>query len=125
MIIVFSILDPTDQQSVIKGILKKRNMDVKQHHPRKILNFISDKKNQLITAEASLKESVGYLDELYSEVYTDYQEELYRNSSLDFDDLIMLTIDLFDRNPEVLKYYQNRFQYIHVDEYQDTNHAPV
>jgi DNA helicase-2/ATP-dependent DNA helicase PcrA len=119
----FSILDPTDQQSVIKGILKKRNMDVKQHHPRKILNFISDKKNQLITAEASLKESVGYLDELYSEVYTDYQEELYRNSSLDFDDLIMLTIDLFDRNPEVLKYYQNRFQYIHVDEYQDTNHA--
>lgn len=119
----FSILDPTDQQSVIKGILKKRNLDVKQHHPRKVLNFISDKKNQLITSEDALKESVGYLDDLYSQIYTDYQEELYRNSSLDFDDLIMLTIDLFDRNPEVLKYYQNRFQYIHVDEYQDTNHA--
>lgn len=119
----FSILDPTDQQSVVKGILKKRNLDVKQHHPRKVLNFISDKKNQLITAEDALKEAVGYLDDLYSQIYTDYQEELYRNSSLDFDDLIMLTIDLFDRNPEVLKYYQNRFQYVHVDEYQDTNHA--
>lgn len=119
----FSILDPTDQQSVIKGILKKRNLDVKQHHPRKILNFISDKKNQLITSEDALKEAVGYLEELYSNIYTDYQEILYRNSSLDFDDLIMLTIDLFDRNPDVLKYYQNRFQYIHVDEYQDTNHA--
>lgn len=119
----FSILDPTDQQSVVKGILKKRNLDVKQHHPRKILNFISDKKNQLITAEEASKEAEGYLDGLYSEIYTDYQEILYRNSSLDFDDLIMLTIDLFDRNPDVLKYYQNRFQYVHVDEYQDTNHA--
>lgn len=119
----FSILDPTDQNSVIKGILKKRNLDTKQHHPRKIMNFISDKKNRLITAEASLDEAETISDDLYSQIYTDYQKILYRNSSVDFDDLIMLTIELFNKEPKVLNYYQNRFQYIHVDEYQDTNHA--
>ena len=119
----FSILDPTDQKSVVKDILKRRNLDVKQHNPRNIIGFISDKKNQLIRPEDSMEEAAGYPDTLYSEIYHDYQQILYRNSALDFDDLIMLTIELFDKEPKVLEYYQNRFQYIHVDEYQDTNHA--
>lgn len=119
----FSILDPTDQNSVVKGILKNRNLDTKQHHPRKILSYISDKKNQLIDSTEAIAESVGFSDDLYSGIYKDYQEILYRNSSLDFDDLIMLTIELFKKEPQVLEYYQNRFQYVHVDEYQDTNQA--
>ncbi|MET3111678.1 DNA helicase-2/ATP-dependent DNA helicase PcrA [Salinicoccus halitifaciens] len=119
----FSILDPTDQNSVIKGILKNRNIDTKQHHPRKVLSYISDKKNELIDGKTAISEAAGFTDGLYSEIYKDYQEILYRNSSLDFDDLIMLTIELFKKEPAVLDYYQNRFQYIHVDEYQDTNHA--
>ena len=119
----FSILDPTDQKSVVKDILKRRNLDIKQHNPRSIIGFISDKKNQLIRPEESIREAAAYPDTLYSEIYHDYQQILYRNSALDFDDLIMLTIELFDKEPKVLEYYQNRFQYIHVDEYQDTNHA--
>lgn len=119
----FSILDPLDQQSVIKDILKNRNLDVKQHNPRSILSVISAYKNQLIKPEQAIQEAGGFLDELYSQIYKDYQEVLYRNSSLDFDDLIMLTIELFEKEASVLNYYQSRFQYIHVDEYQDTNHA--
>lgn len=119
----FSILDPLDQQSVIKDILKNRNLDVKQHNPRSILSVISAYKNQLIKPDQAIQEAGGFLDELYSQIYKDYQEVLYRNSSLDFDDLIMLTIELFEKEASVLNYYQSRFQYIHVDEYQDTNHA--
>src|SRR5699024_9510449 len=119
----FSILDPLDQQSVVKDILKKRNLDTKQHNPRSILSVISSYKNQLIKPDQAIAEAAGFLDELYSEIYKDYQEILYRNSALDFDDLIMLTIELFEKEEAVLSYYQTRFQYIHVDEYQDTNHA--
>lgn len=119
----FSILDPTDQRSVVKDILKRRNLDIKQHNPRNIIGFISDKKNQLIRAKQSAEEAEGYPDTLYSEIYHDYQQILYRNSALDFDDLIMLTIELFEKEKAVLERYQNLFQYIHVDEYQDTNHA--
>ncbi|WP_411842354.1 DNA helicase PcrA [Salinicoccus sp. HZC-1] len=119
----FSILDPTDQRSVVKDILKRRNLDIKQHNPRSIIGFISDKKNQLIRPKQSAEEAEGYLDTLYSEIYHDYQQVLYRNSALDFDDLIMLTIELFEKESSVLERYQNLFQYIHVDEYQDTNHA--
>src|SRR5690625_836170 len=119
----FSILDPTDQRSVVKDILKRRNLDIKQHNPRSIIGFISDKKNSLIRPKQSAEEAEGYLDTLYSEIYHDYQQILYRNSALDFDDLIMLTIELFEKEKKVLERYQNLFQYIHVDEYQDTNHA--
>ncbi|CEA03822.1 ATP-dependent DNA helicase PcrA [Jeotgalicoccus saudimassiliensis] len=119
----FSILDPLDQQSVVRDILKTRNLDTKQHNPRSILAVISNYKNQLIKPEEAIAEAGGFQDELYSEIYKDYQEILYRNSSLDFDDLIMLTIELFQKEPNVLSYYQTRFQYVHVDEYQDTNHA--
>ncbi|MBL3648700.1 MULTISPECIES: DNA helicase PcrA [Bacillus] len=119
----FSILDTADQLSVIKGILKERNLDPKKFDPRSILGTISGAKNELTEPEEFSKVAGGYYDQVVSDVYADYQKKLLKNQSLDFDDLIMTTIKLFDRVPEVLEFYQRKFQYIHVDEYQDTNRA--
>ncbi|MCY9396095.1 DNA helicase PcrA [Bacillus inaquosorum] len=119
----FSILDTADQLSVIKGILKERNLDPKKFDPRSILGTISSAKNELTEPEEFSKVAGGYYDQVVSDVYVDYQKKLLKNQSLDFDDLIMTTIKLFDLVPEVLEFYQRKFQYIHVDEYQDTNRA--
>ena len=119
----FSILDTTDQQSVIKQILKDRNMDPKKYDYRAILGSISSAKNELITPEEFAKTAVEYHTKVVSDVYTEFQKRLRKNQALDFDDLIMMTIQLFQLVPEVLEYYQRKFQYIHVDEYQDTNRA--
>ncbi len=119
----FSILDSGDQLTVIKNILKDKNIDPKKFEPRAMLGAISSAKNELITPEEYSKQVGNFYDQTVAKVYEGYQKTLRRNQSLDFDDLIMQTIQLFDRVPEVLEYYQRRFQYIHVDEYQDTNHA--
>ena len=119
----FTILDTGDQQSVIKGILKDKNLDPKKYDPRALLGAISSAKNELIDPEEYEKTAGGYFEKTVSEVYTEYQKRLRKNQALDFDDLIMKTIQLFQRVPEVLEYYQRKFQYIHVDEYQDTNRA--
>jgi DNA helicase II / ATP-dependent DNA helicase PcrA len=119
----FSILDTTDQLSVIKNILKEKNIDPKKFEPRTILGTISSAKNELLTPEKFAKRASSYYEKIVSDVYEEYQQRLLRNHSLDFDDLIMTTIQLFERVPEVLEYYQYKFQYIHIDEYQDTNHA--
>ncbi|MBD8069644.1 DNA helicase PcrA [Bacillus sp. PS06] len=119
----FSILDSGDQLSVIKSVLKEKNLDPKKNDPRSILGSISSAKNELITPEEYAKTAGGYYEQTVSDVYTEYQRKLKKNQSLDFDDLIMTTIQLFQRVPEVLTNYQRKFQYIHVDEYQDTNHA--
>ncbi len=119
----FTILDTGDQQSVIKGILKDKNLDPKKNDPRALLGAISSAKNELIDPEEYAKTADGYFEKTISDVYTEYQKRLRKNQALDFDDLIMKTIQLFQRVPEVLEYYQRKFQYIHVDEYQDTNRA--
>jgi len=119
----FTILDSTDQQSVIKAILKDKNIDPKKFDPRAILGSISSAKNELTTPEEFAKTTGDYYQQIVSDVYAEYQKRLKRNQALDFDDLIMKTIQLFQRVPEVLEYYQRKFQYIHVDEYQDTNRA--
>lgn len=119
----FTILDGSDQLSVIKGILKEKNVDPKKFEPRGILASISNAKNELITASEYVKEASGFYDKMVGEVYEKYEKKLKKNQALDFDDLIMVTIQLFERVPDVLEYYQRKFQYIHVDEYQDTNHA--
>lgn len=116
----FTILDTTDQQSVIKGILKEKNLDPKKFDPRGILAAISSAKNELIDPETFSKRQGSYMDQIVSEVYTEYQKRLKKNQALDFDDLIMVTIQLFQRVPEVLEFYQRKFQYIHIDEYQDS-----
>jgi DNA helicase II / ATP-dependent DNA helicase PcrA len=116
----FSILDTTDQLSVIKTVLKEKNLDPKKHDPRSLLGTISSAKNELITPEEFDKTANGHYEQTVSDVYKEYQKKLRKNQSLDFDDLIMSTIQLFQRVPEVLETYQRKFQYIHVDEYQDS-----
>lgn len=119
----FTILDTTDQQSVIKAILKDLNMDPKQFDPRMILGSISSAKNELIGPDEFENTAGSYIEQKVANVYKEYQKRLRKNQALDFDDLIMLTTQLFKQVPEVLEYYQRKFQYIHVDEYQDTNRA--
>lgn len=119
----FSILDSGDQLTVIKNVLKEKNIDPKKFEPRAMLGAISSAKNSLITPEQYEKEVGNFYEKQVAAVYHGYQRTLMKNQSFDFDDLIMQTIRLFERVPEVLEYYQHRFQYIHVDEYQDTNHA--
>ncbi|MDX8046814.1 DNA helicase PcrA [Gracilibacillus sp. S3-1-1] len=119
----FSILDSSDQLTVIKNIVKDKNIDAKKFEPRAILGTISSAKNELVTPEKYAESVNDFYARQVSEVYTEYQRRLRKNQALDFDDLIMQTIHLFKRVPEILEYYQRRFQYIHVDEYQDTNHA--
>ena len=119
----FTIIDPTDQKSVIKDVLKNENIDSKKFEPRMFIGAISNLKNELKTPADAQKEATDYHSQMVATVYSGYQRQLSRNEALDFDDLIMTTINLFERVPEVLEYYQNKFQYIHVDEYQDTNKA--
>lgn len=119
----FTILDPTDQKSVIKDVLKTENIDSKRYDPRMFLSAISNMKNELKTVEDAEIEATDFMSDMVARVYAGYQRQLSRNEALDFDDLIMTTIKLFKRVPDVLEYYQNKFQYIHVDEYQDTNRA--
>ncbi|RKQ34621.1 DNA helicase PcrA [Oceanobacillus halophilus] len=119
----FTILDSSDQLSVVKQVLKNKNIDAKKFEPRAMIGQISSAKNELITYEEFQKNAGNFYDKTVADVYEGYQKMLQKNQSLDFDDLIMQTIHLFKRVPEVLEYYQRRFQYIHVDEYQDTNHA--
>lgn len=119
----FTIIDPTDQKSVLKDVLKNENIDSKRYEPRMFLAAISNMKNELKTADDAEAEATDFMSDMVARVYKGYQRELSRNQALDFDDLIMTTITLFKQVPDVLEYYQNKFQYIHVDEYQDTNKA--
>ncbi|GAA4874673.1 DNA helicase PcrA [Paenibacillus vulneris] len=119
----FTILDSGDQLSVVKNCMKELNIDSKKFEPKAVQAAISTAKNELKTPEM-LENLIGdYFDGIVARVYKLYQKKLKMNNSLDFDDLIMTTIQLFKEVPEVLEFYQNKFQYIHVDEYQDTNRA--
>ncbi|MDF0146566.1 DNA helicase PcrA, partial [Staphylococcus pseudintermedius] len=119
----FTIIDPTDQKSVIKDVLKRENIDPKKYEPRIFIGEISKLKNDLLTPAKAEAEADDFYSRMVATVYKGYQQQLVRNQALDFDDLIMTTIRLFERVPDVLDFYQNKFQYIHVDEYQDTNTA--
>ena len=116
----FGILDDADQLSVIKEAMKELKLDPKRQSPKNFLAKISNAKNELMFPEDLSKNQA---QPEFLAVYKKYQEKLRRNNRVDFDDLLALTVHLFQRNPEVLSYYQNKFQYIHVDEYQDTNKA--
>jgi len=100
----FTIIDPTDQKSVIKEVLKKENIDSKKYEPRMFIGAISNLKNELKTAEDAEKEANDFYASMVARVYKGYQEKLLRNHALDCDDLMMYTIQLFNRVPEVLEY---------------------
>ncbi|GLX70923.1 DNA helicase PcrA [Paenibacillus glycanilyticus] len=119
----FSILDSADQLSVIRNCMKELNIDVKKIEPKAVQAEISGAKNELITPERYEQKTGDYFTDIVAKVFKMYQKRLKSNNSLDFDDLIMTTIQLFKEMPEVLEFYQNKFRYIHVDEYQDTNRA--
>lgn len=119
----FTIADTSERKTLMKRILKELNLDSKQFSPKAILASISNAKNELIDEKLYAEQASDYWTETVAECYKMYQRELRQAEIMDFDDLIMQTVRLFKEHREVLGYYQTRFQYIHVDEYQDTNHA--
>ncbi|WP_283573849.1 DNA helicase PcrA [Limosilactobacillus ingluviei] len=119
----FTITDPGEQRTLMKRIFKEMNLDPKKFEPRNFLSAISNAKNALETPAAYQAKYQDPYRKLVGEAYGRYQKELEANQTLDFDDLIMKTIELFKTEPATLAYYQDKFNYIHVDEYQDTNDA--
>lgn len=120
----FSIYDTDDQKKVMREILKRRNLDPKKHSPKQLLSAISSAKNELISPEEYILNAGGdWVKKMYGEIYMEYQKTLRSNNAFDFDDLLAKAVELFRSSHEALDYYQNRFHYILVDEYQDTNTA--
>lgn len=120
----FVIYDDDDQLRVIKDILKQMDIDDKQFPPKEIRNTISGAKNELKNADDWFKESnKDYRAQRIHDIFVQYDQRLKKASALDFDDLIAKTLELFVNHPPVIEYYRQRFQYVHVDEYQDTNFA--
>jgi len=120
----FNILDELDKQKVIKEIIKKMDIDEKNFAVSYIISEISSAKDKLKSPIDYLKESIGdYRKETIGKIYEEYQRTIKANNSLDFDDILCLTVEVFKQNPERLMYYQNKFRHILVDEYQDTNHV--
>ena len=119
----FTILDSDDSLTIIKKILRDLGYDPNHYNPKAIRNRISGAKNELMNPDEYEKFANGDFEQVVLSVYRKYQDKLMINNSLDFDDLLMLPIKLFKENPSVLKEYQERFKYILIDEYQDTNEA--
>lgn len=119
----FTILDSDDSLTVIKKIMKEMNLDIKEYNPRAVRNKISGAKNELLDPVDYEKYVNTDFEEKVISIYKRYKEKLFASNSLDFDDLLMLPIVLFKKHPEILKEYQERFEYVLIDEYQDTNEA--
>ncbi|MEJ7813680.1 MAG: UvrD-helicase domain-containing protein [Rubrobacter sp.] len=119
----FTIYDGADQVRLVKRCIVELGKDPKRFNPRSFQAQISSAKNVLMAPDDFLRNTEGYIAENVAEVYDLYQRRLYENNAMDFDDLIMQTVALLELFPEVRERYQTRFKYIHVDEYQDTNHA--
>ncbi len=119
----FTILDSDDTLTIIKKILKEMNLDPQVYNPRMIKNKISSAKNELIDSKAYTRFANSDYEQIILEIFQKYETKIKNNNSLDFDDLLCLPIQLFKKHPEILQSYQERFQYILVDEYQDTNEA--
>ena len=119
----FTIYDSSDQLVLVKDCLKKLNLDDKQFMPRSVLGTISSAKNVLMDAKAFATQASDFYEQKVADVYALYQEKLRENNAVDFDDLLFLAVRLLQEKEDVREKYQSRFQYILVDEYQDTNHA--
>ena len=120
----YTIYDTDDQKAVIKEIVKRFNINTKMYSERSFMSFISQAKDEIESPEDMARNYAGdYGKSEYIRVYKEYQDVLHKNNALDFDDLIVKTVELFRKCPDVLESYQERFRYIMVDEYQDTNTA--
>ena len=119
----FTIYDSSDQLTVVKDCLKAANLDDKQFQPRSVLSAISAAKNALLDVKHFADRAGGFYEKKVAEIYGLYEKTLHKNNAVDFDDLLFLAVQLLTENDEVREKYQDRFQYILVDEYQDTNHA--
>jgi DNA helicase-2/ATP-dependent DNA helicase PcrA len=119
----FSIYDTADQSKCVKAVMNELNLDTTNWRPGAVAASISNAKNELLSVEEFSKYKSGYYNDVVSKVYTKYQKYLEANNALDFDDLLFTIVHLFKNFPEVLEKYQDKFRYILIDEYQDTNHA--
>lgn len=119
----FTIYDETDQMTLVKQVMDELQIDSKQFKASPFLNAISNAKNKLQDHETYANNVGSFFEQKVADVYKQYQRHLVENNSLDFDDLLMLTVRLFEEYPDILQNYQERFKYILIDEYQDTNHA--
>ncbi|MCY4402712.1 MAG: DNA helicase PcrA [Candidatus Poribacteria bacterium] len=117
----FTIFDKSEQLTVVKDILRNFGLDDKQYNPRSIHDLISKAKNNGITPENYADTADGYYEKIVSKVYPEYRDALRKNNALDFDDLLNFTVQLFGKYPDILQHYQEKFEHILVDEYQDTN----
>ncbi|HHT9138116.1 MAG TPA: ATP-dependent helicase [Candidatus Wunengus sp. YC60] len=119
----FTIYDTVDQLSRVKSIMTELQLDTAQWKPRTIAGSISNAKNKLIGPEAFASAASGYYNRNVAQIYTKYESILKSNNALDFDDLLVKSIELFKKHPDILEMYQDKFKFILVDEYQDTNYA--
>ncbi len=119
----FTIYDTSDSLVVIKSAIKASNLDDKYFPPNAVLSHISDAKNKLMTAKEFSEKARDFYTERVAEIYAYYEKELRKNNALDFDDLLLVAVRLLETNPSVLEKYRERFRYVMIDEYQDTNHA--
>ena len=115
----FTIYDTADQQTLVKELIKTLQLSL--NNPGPVLGEISRAKSDFVSPKEYASKAIGFFEESVAKIYPMYQDYLRQNNSLDFDDLIKLTVELFEANPNILEYYQEKFQYILVDEYQDTN----
>jgi len=117
----FTIYDQADSKQLIKKVISDMNLDSKTFQANKYQYLISNLKNKMIKPDDVLLNTDSYIDEILRDIYVDYNTKLKENNAADFDDLLLLPLDIFNTNPSLLEYYQNKFQYVLVDEYQDTN----
>ena len=117
----FSIYDSNDSENLIKDLLKERNIDIKEIKPRSIAHFISSAKNELISPEQFPMHYGGFIEDITAEIYPEYQKQLKAQNSVDFGDLLYLTVKMLNESKEILEKYQEIYKYLMIDEYQDTN----
>ncbi len=117
----FSIIDQSEQQTLMKQVLKDLNLDSDQYNHKEMLSIIDQWKNSSLTPDIVTEEASSFIEEIHARIYRTYQNRLKKSNAMDFNDLLLLTVQLLEANEQVRQFYQMKFQYIHVDEYQDTN----
>ncbi len=119
----FSIYDTDDSERVLRQLMQRSNIDAKQYAPRRVRHILSGAKNRMADPEEYARSAYGPFQQVAAELYAAYEEALRAANAMDFDDLLLKPIALFDKCPDLLEKYQTRWKYLHIDEYQDTNHA--